>query len=140
MNENDNLMFEFWTKFNSAHNSFLRAQFKNIQKSKLTLPQFHVLLVIHFNGPTVLKKISELLSVTNANITCIVHNLSKMELIQTETSRIDRRVVIAALSQKGKDVVDKYLTEFNLSFKNILSKLDEKEKEVLNSILLKMLL
>lgn len=137
MNERDNLMFEFWTRFNSAHNALLRAQFKHIQKSNLTVPQFHVMLVTYFNGPTSLKKISELLSVTNANITCVVHNLIKIGALKTETSRIDRRIVNADLTPKGKELVENILPDFNLAFKNVLSKLDDKEKEQLNSILIK---
>lgn len=137
MSEKDNLMFEFWTRFNSVHNTLLRAQFKYIQKAKLTIPQFHVMLVAYFNGPTSLKKISELLSVTNANITCVIHNLVKINLIKTESSKIDRRIVIADLTPEGRELVEKILPDFNSSLKNSLSNLDEKEKEVLNSLLIK---
>ena len=129
MSEKNNQMFEFWTKFNSAHSYLQRTQFKSIKKAKITLPQFHVLLVLNFNGPTALKKISELLAVTNANITCVIHNLGKLELVKTETSKIDRRVIIADLTDKGRELVDKNLPEFNSVMSNVLSKLDNEEKE-----------
>jgi MarR family 2-MHQ and catechol resistance regulon transcriptional repressor len=137
MSEKNNKMFEFWTKFNSAHSYFLRTQFKSINKAKITLPQFHVLLVLNFNGPTALKKISELLAVTNANITCIIHNLGKLDLVKTETSKIDRRVIIADLTSHGRELVDRYLPEFNNVMNNALGKLSDSEKENLFASLLK---
>lgn len=133
MSQKNNQMFEFWTKFNSAHSSLLRVQFKSISKSKLTIPQFHVLLVLNFNGPTALKKISELLSVTNANITCVIHNLEKLELVKLETSKIDRRVIIADLTEKGKSVVNTYVEDYNSGLAAAFSKLTDEEKEFLYS-------
>lgn len=138
MSEKNNQMFEFWTNFNSAHSSLLKAQFKSISKSKLTIPQFHVLLVLNFNGPTSLKKISELLSVTNANVTCIIHNLEKLELVKLEISKIDRRVIIADLTEKGKNIVNSYLQNYNAGLNAALSKLNDEEKEFLYSIFSKL--
>lgn len=138
MSERNNQMFEFWTKFNSAHSSLLHIQFKSISKSKLTIPQFHVMLVLHFNGPTALKKISELLSVTNANITCVIHNLEKLELVKMETSKIDRRVIIADLTEKGRGIVNNYLHDYNAGLASALGKLSENEKEFISSGLSKL--
>lgn len=138
MSEKNNQMFEFWSKFNSAHSNLMRIQFRSISKAKITLPQFHVLLVLNFNGPTSLKKISELLAVTNANITCIIHNLEKVGLVKTEISKIDRRVILAELTNAGRELVDKYLPEFNSVMNNALSKLDIAEKENLFSGLMKL--
>jgi MarR family transcriptional regulator, 2-MHQ and catechol-resistance regulon repressor len=50
--------------------------------------------------------------VTGANITCIVDNLEKEEMVQRTYSKEDQRVILAGLTKKGKEKIESILPEY----------------------------
>ncbi|VAX19511.1 hypothetical protein MNBD_IGNAVI01-811, partial [hydrothermal vent metagenome] len=70
--ETQNLSSEIWKKISSGHSKIEKQNMKKMAQYKLTLPQFNVMEVLFNAGVMPLKKISNELNVTGANITCVV--------------------------------------------------------------------
>ncbi len=127
------------SKIAKVNDLFRKANSKDLLKFDLTAPQFDSLMVIHTNGPIPLKKISEELMVTGANITCIIDNLEKMNYVKRVNSREDRRVVLAELTSKGKEKITKVLPDYLKRLSEVSGKLTQAESKQLNALLDKLL-
>lgn len=121
--ENKNLELKLWNNLSAAFISLEKLQSRLLANYKLTLPQFHVLETLEKYGPSPLNKISEKLMVTGANITCVIDNLEKVNLVKRVHSKKDRRVITAKLTEVGKQKIKKVYPEY-------LSKLDEMTKNL----------
>lgn len=124
-----------WDKLFQTYETIRKVQTKTIFEHHLTGPQYSVLEVLYIFGPMPLKKISQKLYVSGANITCIVDNLAKEGLVQRVPAITDRRIITAELTDKGKA---KMKGLFPLNAKNLLeitSSLNNKEQEELAKLL-----
>jgi len=101
----------------------------------LTAPQFGVMEVLNRLGSVPLKKISEELMVTGANITCVVDNLEKEEFVKRVPSKEDRRVILAELTPKGKEKLDQIMPEYVQNMASVISVLNEHEQKDLVKLL-----
>lgn len=115
-----------WEKLFQAYEIYRKAQVKTVFEHKLTAPQYSVLEVLFNSGPMPLKKIGERLYVSGANITCVIDNLEKEELVRRVPSSQDRRIIIAELTMKGKEKIEKL---FPLQAQNILKITETLSKE-----------
>lgn len=115
-----------------ANEKFRKLQSQLLVNSKLTIPQFGVLEILYRLGSIHLKRISELMMVTGANITCVADNLEKEGLIKRVHSKEDRRVVLAELTSSGKQKIEQILPAYKENILSAASKLTEEEqKEVI---------
>ena len=85
---------------------------------KLTTPQFNVLEILFNSRAMSLKKISNELNETGANITWVDDNLEKRELVIRIHSKEDMRIINAELTPKGQE-------EFQSIFPKYLELLEE---------------
>ncbi|MCU7494700.1 MAG: MarR family transcriptional regulator [Ignavibacteria bacterium] len=106
-----------WEKLFHTYEKYRKMQVKTVFEHHLTGPQYSVLEVLFSAGPMPLKKIGERLYVSGANITCVVDNLEKEELVRRVPSSDDRRIIIAELTNKGREKIEKL---FPLQAQNIL--------------------
>ena len=86
-------------------------------------------------GSIPLKKISDELMVTGANITCVMDNLEKEDLVKRVHSKSDRRVINAELTTKGKQKLDKIYPEHVKSLNDFSKKLTDTEMKQLAGLL-----
>jgi MarR family 2-MHQ and catechol resistance regulon transcriptional repressor len=121
-----------------AHDKLKKVHAKNLGSEKLTTPQFGVLDVLMKKGPIPLKKISDELMVTGANITCVMDNLEKEDLVRRVHSKSDRRVINAELTPKGKQKLEKIYPEHVKSLNDYSKKLNDAELKQLASLLEKL--
>jgi MarR family transcriptional regulator, 2-MHQ and catechol-resistance regulon repressor len=126
--QNSSLPFELWDKFSRTYDKIKKVQTKHIFEKNLTAPQYGVLETLYKNGPMPLKKISEELMVTGANITCVVDNLEKEEYVKRVHSKDDRRVINAELTEKGKTKVTQIYPEYSNHLMKMISILSEEEQ------------
>lgn len=108
---------ELWNQINKVYEKFRKAQVKTIFDADLTVPQYGVLEVLLNDGPMTLKKIGERLFVSGANITCVIDNLEKVGFVKRVPSNIDRRMILAELTEDGKSKIE---TLYPQNSKNIL--------------------
>ncbi len=119
-------------KLKRVHSAQLSAQ-------KLTTPQFGVLNVLQKNGSVPLKKISDELLVTGANITCVVDNLEKQTLVKRVPSKVDRRVINAELTAKGKQKLNKIYPDHVKSMNEFSKRFTDTEVKQLTGLLEKLI-
>lgn len=127
-----------WEKLFHTYEKYRKMQVKTVFEHNLTGPQYSVLEVLFSAGPMPLKKIGERLYVSGANITCVVDNLEKEELVRRVPSSDDRRIIIAELTNKGREKIEKL---FPLQAQNILKMteaLNREEQEELMKLLNKL--
>ncbi len=126
--QNSTLTLELWDKFSRTYDRIKKVQTKHIFEKNLTAPQYGVLETLFKNGSMPLKKISEELMVTGANITCVVDNLEKEEYVKRVHSKEDRRVIHAELTEKGKQKVTQIIPEYSNHLVRMISILSEEEQ------------
>jgi MarR family 2-MHQ and catechol resistance regulon transcriptional repressor len=119
-------------KLKRVHSAQLSAQ-------KLTSPQFGVLNVLQKNGSIPLKKISDELFVTGANITCVVDNLEKQTLVKRVPSKTDRRVINAELTPKGKQKLNRIYPDHIKSMNEFSKRFTDTEVTQLTGLLEKLI-
>lgn len=134
----NDLALELWTKLSKAYDKVRKEQMKQMSQEKLTAPQFSVLEVLSRRGPIPLKRISEELMVTGANITCVVDNLEKEDLVKRVHSKEDRRVINAELTDKGKNKINSILPAYASQMASLTSVLNESEQKDLTNLLAKL--
>lgn len=132
------LALDLWSKLTKAHDTVRKSHVKQMATHKLTAPQFHVLEVLKAAGPMPLKRISEELMVTGANITCVVDNLEKEDLVKRVPSKEDRRIINAELTDKGRDKMAEIFPQYVTNMMETASKLAEDEQRELSRLLTKL--
>ncbi len=137
-NAKNDMALQLWTRLSKAYDKVRKEQMKQMSQEKLTAPQFNVLEVLSRRGPIPLKRISEELMVTGANITCVVDNLEKEDLVRRVHSKEDRRVINAELTDKGKDKINSILPEYGSQMSKLTSVLNENEQRELTTLLEKL--
>lgn len=127
-----------WERLFEAYEMYRKAQVKTVFEHKLTQPQYSVLEVLYNSGPMPLKKIGEKLYVSGANITCVVDNLEKDELVKRVPSVQDRRIIIAELTSKGKEKIEKLFPLQAQKILKITESLSKEEQDMLLKLLEKL--
>jgi len=128
-------VLELYNLVAKAHDRLKKVHAKHLGTEKLTTPQFGVLDVLMKKGSIPLKRISDELMVTGANITCVMDNLEKEDLVKRVHSKSDRRVINAELTTKGKNKLDKIYPEHVKSLNEIAKKLTDPEMRQLSNLL-----
>ncbi|MBZ0177765.1 MAG: MarR family transcriptional regulator [Melioribacteraceae bacterium] len=134
-NGKNQVVLDIWKGLSKAYDTVRKSHAKQISKHNLTAPQFGVLEVLSDQGPMPLRRISDELLVTGANITCVVDNLEKEDLVRRVHSKEDRRVILAELTTKGKNLVEKIYPEYLSNLKEKSGVLSENEQRQLLKIL-----
>lgn len=135
MGDKKQTALDLWEKLSKAYDKVRKVQSKQMFAEDLTTPQFGVLEILYKRGPVPLKKISEEMMVTGANITCVVDNLEKEGFVKRIPSKEDRRVIHADLTPQGKAKVESILPAYAESMAGILSALSEHEQKELTKLL-----
>ena len=133
--EKNKIALEIWEKLSKAHDKVRKVQSKQMFGEKLTSPQFGVLEILLKTGPVPLKRISEEMMVTGANITCVVDNLEKEGFVRRIHSKEDRRVILAELTATGKTKIDSVMPQYIENMSTITSILTEHEQKELTKLL-----
>jgi MarR family 2-MHQ and catechol resistance regulon transcriptional repressor len=134
----DEQVLELYNLVAKAHDRLKKVHAKNLGTEKLTTPQFGVLDVLSKKGSIPLKKISDELMVTGANITCVMDNLEKEDLVKRIHSKSDRRVINAELTSKGQQKLDKIYPDHVKSLTEYSKRLTDTEMKDLSALLAKL--
>ncbi len=135
MGDKKQTALELWEKLSKAYDKVRKVQSKQMFEQKLTTPQFGVLEILHKMGPVPLKKISEEMMVTGANITCVVDNLEKEGFVKRIPSKEDRRVIHADLTPQGKAKIESIMPAYSESMAAVIGSLNDHEQKELSKLL-----
>ncbi len=99
----------------------------SLGKKGLTESQFGILEALYHLGPLSQKELGDKLFKSGGNITLVVDNLEKQELVKRERGKPDRRYFKIHLTDKGTNLVKEiFPTQLNLIIEE-MSVLSEKE-------------
>ncbi len=99
-------------------------------KSKLTESQLNILDALYHLGPLCQKDLGKKLLKSGGNITLVIDNLEKQNLVKRERGKDDRRLFNVSITKNGRDFFEKIFPEYLnsiISEVNVLSEAEQKE-------------
>jgi DNA-binding MarR family transcriptional regulator len=119
----------------AMHHS-MHERFRFAKSTGLSMPQFGILMQLHYRGNCGVSDISDRFDITNAAASQLVDKLVQGRLIQREEDPHDRRAKLLNLTDKGRELIQKGIEERYRWVDQLAGKLsaDEREKvtEALN--------
>lgn len=79
---------------------------RHLASTGLTISQFAVLEALYQLGPLSQREIGQKILRSSGNITMVIDNLQKNELVRRERNKADRRFYIVHLTHKGYDLIN----------------------------------
>ena len=104
---------------------------EELEKKKLTYPQYYTLVLFSDEGQHTMSELKKELSVTGSGVTVTVDQLVKRGLVKRQYSKEDRRVVLADITEKGKDLMKTIETERKRFLQILLKTLSADEQKVI---------
>lgn len=132
------LALDLFIKLERASNSVSYRINSFIVESGLTVSQFGTLEVLHHLGPLHQNEIGEKLLKTGGNITMVVDNLQKRDLVKRVRSKEDRRYIKIHLTEKGEELVTRIFPKHVDHIEHEMSVLSVEEQKQLNTLLRKL--
>lgn len=127
-----------WVALARAYAVIVRAAGRDIAGYEVSLTQYAVLEALYHKGPLPLGEISSLLLVTGGNITYVVDQLEERGFVRRERAVTDRRVVYAALTPQGEELIEQTFPKHADFISDLFSNLDEDETRELHRLLKKL--
>jgi MarR family 2-MHQ and catechol resistance regulon transcriptional repressor len=96
-------------------------------KENLTESQFYLLDALYNLGPLYQKDLAKKICRSEGNITMVVNNLEKRDLIKKKQSEDDKRIFMIKLNKNGKELYEKVFPKFLKAIMTEFSVIKEKE-------------
>lgn len=123
--------------FSRAENTIHRLEYETIKESGLTVAQFAVLEALYNKGDLRIQELIEKILTTSGNITVVIKNLEKDDLVKKIPDPSDKRAVIISITNKGKEIIEGILPKHIENINRIFNILSDEEKIILKNILKK---
>ena len=127
----DSLALSTFTRLSKAVGQLRRRVYSGLSDSRLTESQLNVLELLLQVGPLPQKEIAKNLLVTGGNVTMVVDNLQKRNLVERNRWPQDRRVVHVTLTNEGRETIETYFPHHVKKVEKALNVLDSEEQEQL---------
>ena len=101
----------------------------------LSMPQFGILMQLHYRGNCGVSDIGERFDITNAAASQLVEKLVQSRLIQREEDPSDRRAKLLNLTDKGRDLIQRGLEGRYRWVDQLAGKLSAEERETVSEAL-----
>jgi DNA-binding MarR family transcriptional regulator len=119
--------------FAMHHSMRERAHFA--KATGLSMPQFGILMQLHYRGNCGVSDIGERFDITNAAASQLVEKLVQSGLIQREEDPSDRRAKLLNLTDKGRDLIQQGLEGRYRWVDEVAGKLTAEERETVSEAL-----
>jgi len=120
-----------------THNIHKR-EYKTIKEGGLTVSQFAVLEILYHKGDLRVCEIIDKILSTGGNMTVVIDNLVKGNLVKRCTDPKDRRVNLISITEEGKNLISDIFPIHLENINEIFSNLTSEEKRNLISLLKKL--
>ena len=114
---------------------FLKSQAADFYKTRITMPQFYVLDILHRRGESNMTDLAKDISVTPAAITGRVDRVVKGASVRRLHDPADRRIVKIRLTAKGENTVRRIVAKRKETMMSLFGVISEKEREEYLNIL-----
>jgi DNA-binding MarR family transcriptional regulator len=115
-----------------------KREYKTIKEGGLTVSQFAVLEILYHKGNLRVCEIINKILATGGNMTVVIDNLAKDELVKRCIDPSDRRVNLISITEKGRELINNIFPNHLENINEIFSVLTIEEKENLIGILKKL--
>lgn len=136
MKTNENL--KLFVVLNKCTLSVGKKSEKGIKATGLTVPQFSVLEMLYHKGDLKVGDIIEKSLSSVGNISLIIDNLQKLNFVEKRKCTCDGRITYVSLTQKGKELIESMWPSHEEDINNIMSVLNNEEKDTLTKLLKKL--
>jgi len=104
---NESRALKTYAKLMRAAESVTARVHRHLSSTGLTISQFAVLEALYHLGPMSQREIGAKILRSSGNITMVIDNLERAELVRRERDLADRRFFIVHLTAKGADLIHK---------------------------------
>ncbi|AKN31274.1 MarR family transcriptional regulator [Clostridium carboxidivorans P7] len=111
---------------------------RTIKEGGLTISQFAVLEMLYHKGDLKICEILEKTLATGGNMTVVIDNLAKEDLVKRCVDAKDRRVNLISITEKGRELIESIFPRHVENINEIFSVLTTEEKEALITLLKKL--
>ena len=101
----------------------------------ITEPQFQALMLLVENGPMLMRKMSDEMLVTPANVTGIMDRLEEKDLVRRTSGNEDRRATIIEITPDGKALYERVAIKKAEMLQKALATFTKDELMTLNGLL-----
>ncbi|HEY8890666.1 MAG TPA: MarR family transcriptional regulator [Clostridium sp.] len=115
-----------------------KREYKTIKEGGLTVSQFAVLEILYHKGDLRVSEIIDKILSTGGNMTVVIDNLVKGNLVKRCTDPKDRRVNLISITIDGRTLISKIFPKHIENINEIFSNLTSEEKINLISLLKKL--
>lgn len=136
--DSQGLALGVWVALARCYATYTKAVAAKVQEYDLTVPQFGALEALYHLGPLSLGDLAEKLLVTGGNVTFVMDRLEGQGLVTRFRSESDRRVVLARLTDSGRDLVARVFPEHAEYIEMLCRHLAPDEQEDLRRLLKKL--
>lgn len=102
----------------------------------LSMPQFSILMQLHYRGNCGVSDISDRFDITNAAASQLVDKLVQSRLVQREEDPQDRRAKLLNLTEKAKELIQQNIEERYRWVEDLAGKLTPEERAKVTEALL----
>ena len=127
-----------WIKLARASATFGKKSDESIRSFGLTSAQFAVIEVLGHLGDLSVGKLCEKMLVTGGNMTLVLDNLEKQNLVVRIPNPTDRRAINISLTPNGKKLFKEIFIKHAANIENTMSVLSESEQIQLGVLLKKL--
>jgi len=115
-----------------------KREYRTIKKAGVTVSQFAVLELLYHKGDMRVCEITEKVLSTSGNMTVVIENLVKDDLVKRNIDPNDRRVNLISLTEKGRKIITENFLDHMANINEIFNVLSIEEKENLRILLKKL--
>ena len=127
-----------YTRLVRATNVVTEKMHTHLREHRLSISQFGVLEALYHLGPLCQKDLGKKILKTSGNITLVIDNLEKRNLVTREKNPEDRRKLIIVLTPKGFELIQKIFPKHSKIATSVFSVLDTEEQMRLGELLKKL--
>ncbi len=132
--ESEERVLQTFVKLLRGTDSFTTRTHKHIAEFNLSLSQFQVLEVLYHLGTLCQKEIASKVLKTSGNLTTVIENLSKRNLVVRQQDEDDRRYYSIRLTPQGDELITKVFSEHLEILVSEMSVLSNEEQEQLGNL------
>ena len=132
------IALDTWIKLARAFTMVNRKSEESIRAFKLTSAQFAVIEALGHLGDMSVGKLCKKMLVTGGNMTLVLDNLEKQELVERVRNPKDRRTLNIKLTAKGKELFEEIFVKHAEHIEKTMSVLSEEEQLHLGTLLKKL--
>ncbi len=129
---------EVFVKLMRAADSVAAGVHRELAGEQLTVSQFGVLEALYHLGPLYQKELADKILKSTGNLTLVIDNLEKRDLVRRQRNNVDRRYVQVALTEAGEALIARLFPDHAERIKRRIGVLDPQEQVCLAMLLRKL--